>query len=92
MTRIITDAQAKYAHEHSQLVSGPEMRRELSNEWDAYIAHVRAEAWEAGCEAGVRNADHRLRLALDILDGRFQPTDRIGDLHGAMKRALRGDL
>ena len=50
------------------------------------------QQWEAGYEAGTRNADHRLRLALDILDGRFQPTDRIGDLHGAMTRALRGDL
>lgn len=37
-------------------------------------------------------AETRLRLALDILDGRFQPTDRIGDLHAAMKRALRGEL
>ena len=53
MTRIITDAQAKYAHEHSQLVSGPEMRRELSNEWDAYIANVRAVAWEVGWSSGV---------------------------------------
>lgn len=69
MTRIITDAQAKYAHEHSQLVSGPAMRRELSNEWDAYIAHVRAEAWEAGFERGMcftrelDNGNHDAELA-----------------------------
>lgn len=52
MTRIITDEQAKYAHEHSQLVSGPEMRANLSAEWDAYIAHVRFEAWEEGRKIG----------------------------------------
>lgn len=50
------------------------------------------QQWEAGYEAGIRSADRRLRLALEILDGNFQPTDRIGDLHGAMKRALRGEL
>lgn len=37
-------------------------------------------------------AEARLRSALDILDGRYKPTDRIGDLHEAMIRALRGDL
>lgn len=55
MTRIITDAQAKYAHEHSQLVSGPAMRSELSNEWDAYITNVRAEAWEMGFAKGINS-------------------------------------
>lgn len=52
MTRIITDAQAKYAHEHSQLVSGPEMRQTLSSEWDAYIRHVREQAWDEGVRVG----------------------------------------
>lgn len=50
------------------------------------------QQWEAGYEAGIRNADHRLRLALDILDGQFQPTDRIGDLHAAMTNILKGEL
>lgn len=50
------------------------------------------QQWEAGYQAGIRNADHRPRLALDILDGQFQPTDRIGDLHAAMTNILRGDL
>lgn len=50
------------------------------------------QKWEEGYEAGIRNADHRLRLALDILDGRFQPTDRIGDLHAAMTSILKGEL
>lgn len=52
MTRIITDEQAKYAHEHSQLVSGSAMRQTLSNEWDAYIRHVREQAWDEGCRVG----------------------------------------
>lgn len=37
-------------------------------------------------------AENRLRLALEILDGRFQPTDRIGDLHAAMTNILKGEL
>lgn len=37
-------------------------------------------------------AEARLRLALDILDGRFQPADRIGDLHAAMTSILKGEL
>lgn len=37
-------------------------------------------------------AERRLRAALDILDGQFRPTDRIGDLHAAMTSVLRGDL
>lgn len=75
MTRIITDEQAKYAHEHSQLVSGPAMRANLSAEWDAYIADVRAEAWEAGFEAGMcftrelDNGNHDLELATNPYRG-----------------------
>lgn len=37
-------------------------------------------------------AETRLRLALEILDGRFQPNDRIGDLHVALTSILKGEL
>ena len=70
----------------------PNLQRSYKKRASAVIRATSKHVWDSGYEAGTRSADRRLRLALDILDGRFQPTDRIGDLHAAMTRALKGEL
>ena len=39
-------AKLKYAYEHSQMISSPEMREELGRQFDKLIAEVQAEAWD----------------------------------------------
>jgi len=41
----------KYAYEHSVMVSGPEMRKELGREFDKLIAEAQAVAWDEGKRA-----------------------------------------
>ena len=42
-------AKLKYAYEHSQMISSPEMREELGRQFDKLIAEVQADAWDE-CE------------------------------------------
>lgn len=44
-------AKLKYAYEHSQMISSPEMREELGRQFDNLIAEVQALVWDEAINA-----------------------------------------
>ena len=44
-------AKLKYAYEHSQMISSPEMREELGRQFDKLITEVQADVWREAMDA-----------------------------------------